>query len=104
MPAATVPAATVPTATVPAAAVPAAVPSLSPSLKQAIVGFDDVPMAAWEVYQLTTVRQPMRELGATAARFLDELISGSRTEPRHEVLPTELVIRSSSTRPRKETR
>jgi LacI family transcriptional regulator len=44
------------------------------------------------------------ELGATAALLLDELITGSRTEPRHEVLPTELVIRSSSTRPRKETR
>ena len=40
---------------------------------------------------LTTVRQPMRELGATAARLLDELITGSRTDPRHEVLPTELV-------------
>ena len=31
---------------------------------------------------LTTVRQPMRELGATAARLLDELITGDRTEPR----------------------
>ena len=40
---------------------------------------------------LTTVRQPMRELGATAARLLDELIVGDRTEPRHELLPTELV-------------
>ena len=45
---------------------------------------------------LTTVRQPMRELGATAARLLDELIAGRRAEPRHEVLPTELIVRSSS--------
>ena len=48
---------------------------------------------------LTTVRQPMRELGATAARLLDELITGARTEPRHELLPTELVIRTSTTHP-----
>ena len=46
---------------------------------------------------LTTVRQPMRELGATAARLLDELIVGDRTAPRHELLSTELVIRASTT-------
>jgi LacI family transcriptional regulator len=48
---------------------------------------------------LTTVRQPMRDLGATAARLLDELIVGDRTLPRHEILPTELVVRTSTTHP-----
>jgi LacI family transcriptional regulator len=67
-----------------------------------VTGWDDVMAARYA--GLTTVRQPMRELGGTAARLLDELITGSRTEPRHEVLPTELVVRSSSIRPRKETR
>lgn len=62
-----------------------------------VTGWDDVMAARYA--GLTTVRQPMRELGATAARLLDELIVGERTEPRHELLPTELVIRSSSTRP-----
>lgn len=66
-----------------------------------VTGWDDVMAARYA--GLTTVRQPMRELGATAARLLDELITGSRTEPRHEVLPTELVVRTSSTRPRKES-
>ena len=59
-----------------------------------VTGWDDVMAARYA--GLTTVRQPMRELGATAARLLDELITGARTEPRHEVLPTELVVRSSS--------
>jgi LacI family transcriptional regulator len=45
----------------------------------------------------------MRELGGAAARLLDELITGARTTPRHEVLPTELVVRASTT-PRKEAR
>ena len=48
---------------------------------------------------LTTVRQPMRQLGATAARLLDELIVGARTEPRHELLPTELVVRQQQHHP-----
>lgn len=59
-----------------------------------VTGWDDVMAARYA--GLTTVRQPMRELGATAARLLDELIVDERTEPRHEVLQTELVIRSSS--------
>ena len=61
-----------------------------------VTGWDDVMAARYA--GLTTVRQPMRELGATAARMLDELITGSRTEPRHEVLPTELVVRTSTSR------
>ncbi len=65
-----------------------------------VTGWDDVMAARYA--GLTTVRQPMRELGATAARLLDELIVGDRLQPRHELLPTELVIRTSSTPPRKE--
>ena len=59
-----------------------------------VTGWDDVMAARYA--GLTTVRQPMRDLGATAARLLDELIVDERTEPRHELLPTELVIRDSS--------
>ncbi len=59
-----------------------------------VTGWDDVMAARYA--GLTTVRQPMRALGATAARMLDELISGRR-EPRHEVLATELIIRTSTT-------
>ena len=65
-----------------------------------VTGWDDVMAARYA--GLTTVRQPMRELGATAARLLDELIVGDRKQPRHELLPTELVIRTSSTPSRKE--
>jgi len=61
-----------------------------------VTGWDDVMAARYA--GLTTVRQPMRELGATAARLLDERISGTRTDPRHEVLPTQLVVRTSTSR------
>ncbi len=59
-----------------------------------VTGWDDVMAARYA--GLTTVRQPMRELGATAARLLDELIGGTRTHPRHELLPTELVVRTTT--------
>ena len=59
-----------------------------------VTGWDDIMAARYA--ELTTVRQPLRDLGATAARFLDDLIAGRRAEPRNEVLPTELIVRSSS--------
>jgi LacI family transcriptional regulator len=59
-----------------------------------VTGWDDVMAARYA--GLTTVRQPMRALGGTAARLLDELVTGARTEPRHELLPTELVTRAST--------
>jgi LacI family transcriptional regulator len=59
-----------------------------------VTGWDDIMAARYA--ELTTVRQPLHDLGATAARFLDDLIEGRRAEPRHEVLPTELIVRSSS--------
>lgn len=64
-----------------------------------VTGWDDIMAAQYA--GLTTVRQPMRELGATAARLLDDIITGARTEPRHEVLPTVLVVRTSCGNPRK---
>lgn len=65
-----------------------------------IVGFDDVPMAAWEAFQLTTVRQPLTDMATTAARMLAERIeSGGQLGPgRERVFPTSLVKRSTTER------
>jgi LacI family transcriptional regulator len=59
----------------------------------AVTGWDDVMAARYA--GLTTIRQPMRELGALAARMLDLRIRGDAAPARHEVLPTELVVRAS---------
>ena len=61
----------------------------------AITGWDDVMAARHSRPGLTTVRQPMRELGSMAARWLHERLSTNQLAPRHEVLPTQLVIRAS---------
>ena len=62
----------------------------------AVTGWDDLMAARFA--GLTTVRQPMRELGATAARRLHELIErpGQRSSPGGgKILPTQLVLRTS---------
>ena len=60
----------------------------------AIVGYDDVPLAALVTPALTTVRQPARELGRTAVGLLLDLIEG-RDVPPDVDLPAELVVRES---------
>lgn len=57
----------------------------------AVTGWDDVMAARWA--GLTTVRQPMRQLGVVAAHALDARIAGDRGSARHQLLPTELVVR-----------
>lgn len=61
----------------------------------AVTGFDDLPAAAHSTPPLTTVRQPVQERGARAARLLLDLIEGVEHETPHVLLPTELVIRMS---------
>jgi len=61
----------------------------------AVVGFDDLPMAAYTEPPLTTVRQPVEELGATAARRLLATIEGRAEDGALHVLPTTLVLRRS---------
>jgi LacI family transcriptional regulator len=61
-----------------------------------VSGWDDVMAARYA--GLTTVRQPMRELGVRAAQLLDQLVNDSRghSEPVHEVLATELIVRQTT--------
>jgi LacI family transcriptional regulator len=59
-----------------------------------VVGFDDVPEA--EDHVLTTVRQPLQEMGRAAARRLMELLADPGSSPRRIVLDTELVVRGTT--------
>lgn len=61
----------------------------------AIVGFDDIAMAQYTDPPLTTVRQPIIEIGRQMARQMLRLIAGEHIEPA-VILPTELVIRKST--------
>ncbi len=60
----------------------------------AIVGFDNVDMASYVDPPLTTVAQPMYELGSTAMKILLRLINKEKVEKK-VVLKTKLIVRKS---------
>lgn len=60
-----------------------------------VIGFDDIPEAASSAPPLTTVAQPLHDLGAQALQMLLELLSG-RDVPGHVQLPAKLVVRAST--------
>jgi LacI family transcriptional regulator len=61
-----------------------------------VVGFDDLPESRWSPPPLTTIRQPLAEMGGLAARTALRLSQGETIElPRIE-LATELVVREST--------
>jgi LacI family transcriptional regulator len=64
-----------------------------------VVGFDDIPVSSVFDPPLTTVRQPMREVGALAARLIGDRASASkRAKVSRHVLRAPLVIRGSVAR------
>ena len=61
-----------------------------------IIGFDDIPSAAWPGYDLTTIRQPVEPLVDNTVRVLLEAIQNPGIEPVKKVIAPMLVQRSSS--------
>ncbi len=67
----------------------------------ALVGFDDSPVATTTQPMLTSVRQPIEEMGHEMARLLIDAVEGSDPVPRRVILATELIQRASSAGRRK---
>jgi LacI family xylobiose transport system transcriptional regulator len=65
-----------------------------------VVGFDDISYGGWCGPQLTTVRQPITEMGATAARLVLALAAGETISQTHVELATTMVVRGSTAAPR----
>ncbi|GAA2736175.1 LacI family DNA-binding transcriptional regulator [Actinocorallia aurantiaca] len=65
-----------------------------------IIGYDDMEMSAWEVFDLTTVRQGTETMAATAAELLLRRVEDPDAEVRRVVVRPELVIRSTDGPPR----
>lgn len=61
-----------------------------------VVGFDDLPEARWSSPPLTTVRQPLAEMGLLAARTVLRLARGEPVDTPRVELSTDLVVRDSS--------
>ncbi|GAA0583790.1 LacI family DNA-binding transcriptional regulator [Kribbella sandramycini] len=65
-----------------------------------ITGFDDIDLSAALDPPLTTVRQPLQEMGRIAVTQLMRFLDGHRPEALHLELATQLVIRASTAPPR----
>ena len=65
-----------------------------------VVGFDDVPPAAWPAYDLTTVRQDASAMVAETVKMLRANIEDPDTAPRSVCLPAALIPRASARIPR----
>ena len=61
-----------------------------------VVGFDELPVSRWASPPLTTVRQPLTEMGSAAAQMLGELIDGESLRTNRVELSTELYVREST--------
>jgi len=65
-----------------------------------VIGFDDVTYTAQMSPPLTTIHQPLVEIGKTAVSMLLRLIAGEQLESNHVELSTSLVLRKSCAPPR----
>jgi DNA-binding LacI/PurR family transcriptional regulator len=62
-----------------------------------VVGYDDVPVASWPAYNLTTVRQPANRMVAETVSILMDSIKNKSNKPRRIEIDGPLIIRGSTT-------
>lgn len=65
-----------------------------------ILGFDDIPQARMVRPALTTVRQPLEQMGRVATQMLLEILKDPGSKPKRIELPTELIVRDSTAKPK----
>ncbi|MEO1314498.1 MAG: substrate-binding domain-containing protein, partial [Pseudomonadota bacterium] len=65
-----------------------------------VVGFDDVPPAAWAAYGLTTYRQRANRMVEETVHTLMTTIETGQLKPRNVTLPGSLILRTSARRPK----
>lgn len=64
-----------------------------------VIGFDDVPMTEFLRPSLTTLQQPIPEIGEALIRMLEAIINKQEPEPRHQLIAPRLIVRESCAPP-----
>jgi DNA-binding LacI/PurR family transcriptional regulator len=77
---------------------------LTPGQDISVVGFDDVPMAAWASYDLTTYRQPVNRMVEAAVNLIMAQIEAGEVSPQKLELDGRLILRGSARIEKAETR
>jgi len=65
-----------------------------------IVGFDDIPMAGWPIWNLTTAAQPTQEMAKVGVQLLLARVQEPRRMPEQRVFATALRLRGTTAAPR----
>jgi DNA-binding LacI/PurR family transcriptional regulator len=60
-----------------------------------VIGFNDIPMAAWPAYDLTTVRQPLGDIILNAVDMLLEVVDDPQRAAESRLFPCDLVVRGT---------
>jgi DNA-binding LacI/PurR family transcriptional regulator len=60
-----------------------------------VIGFDDVPIAAWTSYRLTTLRQDPQRIAREVISILDRRLADPDSPPISVYFPVELVVRET---------
>jgi LacI family transcriptional regulator len=63
-----------------------------------VIGFDDIEIADYMIPRLTTIRQPLEDMGQQAALILHRAITGQGTTKQELALPYKLIVRESTAR------
>lgn len=74
---------------------------LEPGRNISIVGFDDVEIASWPAFNLTTYSQPSEQMVQRTVTLLRGLLKGDLPRGVHEIVPGELIVRGSARLPAK---
>jgi DNA-binding LacI/PurR family transcriptional regulator len=61
-----------------------------------VIGFDDIPMAAWSAFSLTTIRQPFDDMVKATIQVLMEAIEAPEAPPVNAVIPPSFITRRSA--------
>lgn len=60
-----------------------------------VIGFDDIPQAAWGAYRLTTFHQPVEDLTQAVMKVIRHRVKAPRARHRRVTVPVRLVVRST---------
>ena len=63
-----------------------------------LVGYDDISAARFCTPPITTVRQPVEQIGTLAAEIMMQLIGEEEIQNKHHILPVELISRATNKR------
>ena len=61
-----------------------------------VIGYDDISVASWDSYNLTTIRQPIRQMAKLTTQLIGDYLQDSEFEPVHHLIQGRLIKRKTT--------